>query len=190
MSTRSEVTGLLRAWSAGDATALDRLIPLVYDRLSEIAHAHLRDERTGHTLNTTALVHETYLKLVDVQRMEWRDQAHFRSMASRLMRRILVDHARRRAAGKRPNPKQRSDFREDMVASETDLDMVLDLDRVLGRLEELSPRQSSALEQRYFGGLTVEETAAVLGVSVATAERDLRAARAFLAREWAEERGR
>ncbi len=184
MPTPSEITRLLKQWSQGDSGALDRLMPLVYERLSEMAHAHLRRERSGHILNTKGLVHETYLKLVDINQVEWRDRAHFLSMASRLMRRILVDYSRQRNAQKRSGGLQRVDFQEELLMSESNTDVVLELDDALSRLEELSPRQCQAVEQHYFGGLTADESAAVLGVSRATVERDLRAARAWLAREW------
>ena len=186
MATKSEITRLLKRWGEGDAAALDRLMPLVYERLSQIARSHLNGERPDHSLNTQALVHETYLKLVHVNSVEWTDRAHFRSMASRVMRRILVDHARRKRARKRGGDQDRVDLRDDLLLTEQDATQLLDLDDALNRLETLAPRQAQAVSHHYFGGLTAEETAVVLGVSRATVERDLRAARAWLAGQWSD----
>ncbi len=184
MPPQADITRLLMNWSGGEREALDRLMPLVYTQLRQMAHARLREERAEHTLNTTALVHEAYLKLVDISQVQWQDRAHFLAMASRLMRRILVDYWRKKKAYKRGGDQHRVIIDEQLLAGSGDPDTVLDLDDALSRLEKLSPRQSQAVEQRYFGGLTAEESAQVLGVSRATVERDLRAARAWLAREW------
>lgn len=188
MSPQADITRLLVSWSGGEREALDRLIPLVYSQLRQMAHQRLREERVDHTLNTTALVHEAYLKLIDINEVQWQDRAHFLAMASRLMRRILVDYWRKKKAYKRGGDQQRIVLNEDLLVPASDPDTVLDFDDALTRLEKLSPRQSQAVEHRYFGGLSAEESAQVLGVSRATVERDLRAARAWLAREWGKER--
>ena len=178
-----DVTGLLHAWSGGDPAALDRLLPVVYDELRRMAQNRLRGERADHTLGTTGLVHEAYLRLVDVQQVQWNDRAHFLAMASRTMRRVLVDYAKARNAQKRGGGAEHMSLDEQFLSDE-DAETVLDLDDALTRLEGLAPRPAQALECRYFGGLTNDEAATALNVSVATVERDLRFARAWLAREW------
>ena len=183
MQGSHDLTRLLRDWSAGDQGALDSVIPLVYDELRRLAHNRLRRERPGHTLNTTALVHEAYVKLVDVKEASFRDRAHFLAMASRAMRRILVDYARARNAAKRGGGAENVTLDEALKIPEDYAAAVSELDEALGRLEEFDPRQSQVIEHRYFGGLTLEETAEVLGVSLATVKRDLRFARAWLAKE-------
>ena len=187
-SSQADITRLLVDWSGGEREALDRLIPLVYTQLRQMAHQRLREERVDHTLNTTALVHEAYLKLIDINEVHWQDRAHFLAMASRLMRRILVDYWRKKKAHKRGGDQQRMVLDEGLLLPASDPDTVLDFDDALTRLEKLNPRQSQAVEHRYFGGLSAEESAQVLGVSRATVERDLRAARAWLAREWGKDR--
>ena len=190
MQSKADITQLLLNWSGGNRDALDRLMPLVYTQLRQLAHARLREERADHTLNTTDLVHEAYVKLVDINQVQWHDRAHFLAMASRLMRRILVDYWRKKKDHKRGGEQQRVDFEEALLMPEARPETVLDLDDALKRLEQLSPRQSQAVECRYFGGMTSEETAEVLGISRATVERDLRAARAWLARGWGKQRSR
>jgi len=177
------VTQLLLHWGDGDERALDRLLPLVYEQLRQLAHARLAGERADHTLNTTALVHEAYLKLVDINQVQWKDRTHFLAMASRQMRRILVDYARERKAAKRGGVQYKVVLDEERFLPEAQVEIVLELDEALKRLEERNPRQSQAVAYRYFGGLTVEETAAALGISRATAERDLKFARAWLSRD-------
>lgn len=177
-----DVTVLLQRWSDGERTALDQLMPLVYDRLRRLAHDRLRDERHGRSLNTTALVHDAYLKLVDLRRARFRDRAHFLAMASRVMRRLLVDHARARRAAKRGGGAEPLEL-EGLEISDERADALTDLDEALERLATVDTRRSQILEQRYFGGLSLEETAEVLGVSLATVKRDLRFARAWLAAE-------
>ncbi len=177
------VTQLLLHWGDGDEQALDRLLPLVYEQLKQLAHARLAGERADHTLNTTALVHEAYLKLIDINQVQWKDRTHVLAMASRQMRRILVDYARERKAAKRGGVQYKVKLDEERLLPEAQIEIVLELDDTLKRLEELNPRRSQAVEHRYFGGMTVEETAAALGVSRATAERDLKFARAWLARD-------
>ncbi len=188
MPPPAEITRLLLNWSGGQREALDRLIPLVYTQLRQLAHARLREERSDHTLSTTALVHEAYVKLVDINQVQWHDRAHFLAMASRLMRRILVDYWRKKKAYKRGGELQQVDLDEALLMPEARPETVLDLDDALKRLEYLNPRQSQVVEHLYFGGMTSEETAEVLGISRATVERDLRAARAWLAREWGKHR--
>lgn len=183
MDDRSQVTRLLRRVGDGDTEALDALVPLLYPELRKIAHARLRGERSGHTLSTTALVHEAYLRLVDIDRMEWRDRAHFFAMASRVMRRVLVDYARARGAQKRGGGWKRIELAEAGELSDEHARAIEDLDGALTRLEKVSPRQSRLLEHRYFAGLKLKECAEVLGVSLSTVKADLRFARAWLARE-------
>ena len=177
-----DVTQMLLRWSEGDDQALDRLLPVVYDQLRQMAHARLRRERPGHTLNTTALVHEAYLELVDLDQVQWKDRAHFLAMASRVMRNVLVDYAYRRQTQKRGGGQQRVDLDEERLIPDADVEKVLALDEVLKGLAAAHPRPAQAIEQSYFGGLTNEETAEALGVSRATVERDLRFARVWLAR--------
>lgn len=178
-----DITGLLRQWGAGDSAALDRLMPIVYDRLRRLARARLRAEGAACSLNTTALVHEAYLRLVDSPTPSLRDRSHFLGLASRVMRHLLVDHARARKAAKRGGGVPSPDLEPLMFLPDRDLDAATELDEALRRLEALDARQSRILEQRYFGGLSLEETAEALGVSLATVKRELRSARAWLALE-------
>ena len=182
-SAASEVTGLLRRWSAGDESARDRLIPLVYDRLRELAHRRLGGAPVERSLNTTALVHEAYIRLVDVPRVDLRDRAHFLALASQIMRNLLVDRARARLAEKRGGGVRPVEFDELVWVADENLETVTELDEALKRLEGLNPRQGQLLQHRYFGGLSLEESAAAFGVSLATAKRELRSARAWLALE-------
>ena len=181
--TPGDVTRLLLEWKRGDAAALDRLLPLIYAELRRIASRHLRRERLGHTLQPTALVHEAYLKLVQATELEWRDRAHFFAVAARVMRQILVDHARARQAGKRGGALRKVSI-EDVAAPGVTADVdLLALDTALGRLAHFDPQQSRVVELRYFGGLTIEETAEVIGVSPATVKREWMMAKAWLRRE-------
>jgi len=182
-SAPSEITRLLKRWTAGDVYARDQLIPLVYDRLRELAHQRLRSAPGEHTLNTTALVHEAYIRLVGAPRMDLPDRAHFLALASQIMRNLLVDRARARTTAKRGGDKTPLQLEETLWVSDKDLDTVTELDEALTRLEGLNPRQSQLLLHRYFGGLSLSETAAAIGVSLATAKRELRSARAWLALE-------
>ena len=179
----SDITRLLHRWTEGDAGARDELVPLVYDRLRQLARQRLRYTPGDHSLDTTALVHEAYIRLVDVQNVDLRDRASFLALASRVMRNLLVDHARARTAAKRGGGKAPLPLEEALVMSDQQLELISDLDEALRRLEQMNPRQSALLEQRYFGGLSTEEAAQALGVSVATVKRDLRSARAWLALE-------
>ena len=176
-----QVTGLLRAWSDGDQAALEQLVPLVEAELRRLARAHMRRERQGHTLQTTALVNEAFIRLVDAQQVRWNDRAHFLGISARLMRRVLVDHARARGYQKRGGGAQRVTLDEARIAgSETSLNVIA-LDRALERLAALKPREAKVVELRFFGGLSVEETADVLQVSADTIKRDWRLAKAWLA---------
>ena len=175
-----DVTQLLSDWQRGDRTAFDRLVPLVYDELRRVARARLRRERDEHTLQTTALVHEAYVRLVDLDRMSLRDRTHFFAMASRLMREILVDHARRKNAGKRGGGAERVSLDpEDSPARVVSLDL-LALDEALTQLAGVDPRLCQVVELRFFGGLSIAETAVALDVSDATVERDWVVAKAWL----------
>jgi len=180
-SAAKPVTALLRAWSGGDEKARDQLLPLVYDELRRRAAAHIRRERRGHTLQPTALVHEAYLRLVE-QNVVWKNRSHFFGLASEMMRRILVDHARNRKTGKRAGGWTRVELDEAMaISEERDIDLLL-LDQALTELSTVDAGHGRIVELRFFGGLTLEETAEVLGVSRATVKRDWRLARAWLYR--------
>lgn len=184
MVTARNVTALLGDWSRGDATALDQLLPLVYAELRRIAARQIRSERANHTLQPTALVHEVYLRLVDQRQVDWQNRAHFLGVTARIMRRILVDHARRHGAHKRGAGVQcvSIDDAKELVASE-ELPL-LALDDALERLEKLDSDLSRIVELRAFGGMTIEEAAHVLKVSPSTAKRDWRTAKAWLHREF------
>ena len=176
------VTALLQAWGNGDLAARDRLFPLVYGELRRRAAHYLRRERPGHTLQPTALVHEAYLHLAGPKRMAWTGRAHFLAVASQAMRRVLIDHARRKRAGKRWGHGVQVPLEEGAATSQPrEVDLIL-LDESLDELASLSPGQARLVELRYFGGLTTEEAAEVLGVSHATVERRWNLARAWLFR--------
>jgi RNA polymerase sigma factor (TIGR02999 family) len=178
-----DVTELLHAWSAGDPDARDRLLPLVYAELRRRAAGYLRRERRGHTLQPTALVHEAYLKLVDQRRPQWRNRAQFFGVAAELMRRILVDRARARRAVKRSGQWTRVTVAEPPGVTLPVLPEVLDLDAALTRLAAFDARMSRIAELRFFGGLSLQETAEVMSLSIATIERDWQTARAWLYKE-------
>ena len=178
-----EVTQLLLAWNQGEPAALEKLVPLVHAELSRLAHHYMAGERTGHTLQTTALVNEAYLRLVDSSQVRWQNRAHFMAVSAQLMRRILVDFARSRNYLKRGAGAQQVPLDEAMVISEApDLDIV-ELDRALGELAAVDARKSQVVELRFFGGLTEEEAAEVLKVSPETIRRDMRLAKTWLLRE-------
>lgn len=180
----SEITVLLRKVGGGDREALGQLVPLLYERLRRLARHRLMRERSDHTLNTTALVHEAYLELVDIDHADWRDRAHFLAAASRVMRHILVDYARQRNSQKRGGGQVRVELHEDALQLSAEYaEAVEDLHDALTRLEAISPVQSQLLEQKYFGGLTLEECAEAQGASRATVARELKLARAWLACE-------
>jgi RNA polymerase sigma factor (TIGR02999 family) len=174
-----DVTELLQAWSAGDGSALERLVPVVYDELRRLARGFLRGERSGHTLQTTALVHEAYLRLIDRQRLRFEHREQFLALTAQTMRRVLVDHARGHRALKRQAPDLRDLGDATRLARQRPVDL-LDLDEALIELSRLDPRQGRVVELRFFGGLTVEETARVLEISERTVKRDWRVARAHL----------
>lgn len=178
-----DVTRLLLAWGQGDQAALGRLVPIVHAELHRIAMRCMSDERAGHSLQATALVNEAYLRLVNVKQVTWQDRTHFLSMAARLMRRVLVEHARRRRSLKRGSGDGNVPLEDDLVVSpEPPRDFVA-LDDALCALSAVDERKSRVVELRFFGGLTVEETADVLNVSVDTVMRDWKMARAWLLRE-------
>jgi len=179
----SEVTGLLKRWSAGDEHARDQLIPLVYERLRELAHQRLRGAAPEDSLNTTGLVHEAYIRLVDAPRLALPDRAHFLALASEVMRNLLVDRARARMAAKRGGGQTPLELNETLLVADDDLENVTELHEAISRLQSLSPRQALLLQHRYFGGLSLEETATAIGTSLATVKRELRSARAWLALE-------
>jgi RNA polymerase sigma factor (TIGR02999 family) len=181
--SQSDVTGLLQAWSQGDLAAFDQLAPLVYQELKRLARRYMRQERPDHTLQATALVNEAYLRLIDLNRMQWQNRAHFFAVSAQMMRRILVEFARQRHRHKRGGNAQRVtlvDLPE--ISSERGADVVA-LDEALSRLEANDARMSRVVELRFFGGLSVEETADVLKVSPETVMRDWKTAKVWLLRE-------
>jgi RNA polymerase sigma factor (TIGR02999 family) len=182
-ASSSEVTLLLRAWGEGDVQALDRLAPIVYQELHRIARGYMARERTDHTLQTTALVNEAYVRLVDARQVTWHDRAHFFAVCARAMRRILVDHARSRGYVKRGGGKLHVQFDEAFGMVWSADSNLLELDEALDRLSALDPRKARVIEMRFFGGLSVEETAEALGISPETVMRDWKLARAWLYRE-------
>jgi RNA polymerase sigma factor (TIGR02999 family) len=174
------ITELLMGWNQGDKGALDRLMPLVYDQLRNVARHRLAAEDSRQTLESAALVNETYLRLVDQERVEWRNRAHFFALSARMMRRILVDHARQRRAAKRGGDTPRLSLDQSLgLAERKDLDVVA-LDQALDILSKLDPQQAHVIELRFFGGLTIEETSEALHISPATVTRDWVTAKAWL----------
>jgi len=174
------ITELLIGWNQGDKGALDRLMPLVYDELRIVARHRLAAEDSRQTLESAALVNETYLRLVDQERVEWRNRAHFFAISARMMRRILVDHARQRRAAKRGGDTPRLSLDQSLgLVERKDLDVVA-LDEALGNLSKLDPQQARVIELRFFGGLTIEETSEALHISPATVTRDWVTAKAWL----------
>jgi len=181
-SAPSDVTALLQAWSDGDRGALDRLTPIVYDQLRRLARGHLRRERTGHSLQTTVLVNEAYVRLVDYKRMQWQNRAHFFAVSAQLMRRILVEHARRRNL-KRGGAVPHVSLEEAAEVGQGRPTDLVALDDAMNALARFDARKARVVEMRFFGGLSVEETAEVLKVSAVTVMRDWSTARAWLYRE-------
>jgi RNA polymerase sigma factor (TIGR02999 family) len=179
MTGRDQITDLLLQARGGDPGAVDRLYSAVYQELRRIAHRHLQGERPGHTLGTTGLIHETYVKLVDLARVDWQDRGHFFRVASGAMRRILVDYARKHRAARRGGGMQTRSLEDQVPAAERS-DTLLALDEALERLTGFSPRMSQVVECRFFGGLTEDETAQALGVTTRTVQRDWAKARAWL----------
>lgn len=182
----AKITKLLKAHSSGDQKALDELMPLVYEKMHELAQYRMLGERSGHTLNTTGLVHEAYLKLVQFNRVNWESRAHFFGMASQVMRNILVDYAIKKKAQKRGGDRHRVTLGKGNIATEVNLYDILSIHQALEQLAEIDERQVRVVECRFFGGLTLEETAKALDISTATVSRDWRMARAWLNRELTE----
>jgi RNA polymerase sigma-70 factor, ECF subfamily len=182
-----EVTRLLQAWGAGDERALERLMPLVYNELHRLAHRYMAGEQPGQTLQTTALVHEVYLRLVDVNNIDWQDRAHFYAICARLMRRILVDFARSRNYQKRGGHFPHIELEKAVTVSAVVGSELLAVDEALKELAKLDQRKSEVVELRFFGGLTVEQVAAALKVSPETVMRDWKLAKAWLLRELSHE---
>ena len=176
----NQVTGLLEAWSHGDKAALDKLTPLVYNELRRLAHHYMSRERAGHTLQTTALVNEAYVRLVDQKNVQWQSRAHFFAVAAQVMRHILIDHARTRGRVKRGGEAQRVSLEDAETMSAERAAELLALEEALIEMEKIDARRSKVVELRYFGGLNIEETAEILGISPETAKRDWRIARAWL----------
>ncbi len=182
-----EVTVHLRAWASGDSSALGEIVPLIYEELQRLAHNQLRRERRGHTLDTTGLVHEAYARLVNLNQIAWTDRAHFLALAATSMRRVLINYAEARRAQKRGGGQQAVSIDDAPIQLQSDaptnIEDLIALSDALERLGELDERQAKVVEGRFFGGMTVEETAEVLGISPATAKRDWTMARAWLNRE-------
>jgi len=179
-----EVTQLLKAWSGGDAAALDQLTPKVYVELHRMAGKYMRNERAGNTLQTTALVNEVYMRLVDAVKVNWQDRAHFFAVSATMMRRILVDRARARGSAKRGGPmaKVNLDDAPEVAGGKRDREIVA-IDEALEELAQMDPRKARVIELRFFGGLSVEETAEVLKISAQSVMRDWKLAKAWLTRE-------
>jgi len=177
------ITGLLRAWSAGDQAALDQLAPIVHGELKRIARRYMARERQGHTLQPSALVNEAFLRLVDVHGVRWQDRAHFFALSAQMMRRILVSYALARSAGKRGGAVRHVSLNEALVVSPSRDSEIVELDAALESLAKLDPRKARTVELRFFAGLSVEETAVALKVSPQTVLRDWKLSKTWLARE-------
>ena len=178
----ADITAQLQAWGAGEPSARERLFPLVYDELRRIAHRQLRRERSGHTLDTTALVHEAYLRLASPVSQDWKDRSHFFAVAAIAMRRILVDYARRYRTSKRGDAPRRVSLTDTLLVAEARADTLLAVDEALTELARIDPRLSRVVECRFFAGLTEEETAGILGVTARTVRRDWTKAKGWLHR--------
>ena len=178
-----QVTGLLRQWRDGDESALDQLMPLIHDALHRLAHQHVNRERRGHTLQTTALVNEAYLRLVEQRGVDWESRAHFFAASARVMRHVLVDYARQRASGKRGGQLKRITLDGDVAVSAERAAEIVALDDAMEALDKVNPRGCKVVELRYFGGMNTKDAAAVLEISETTVERDWRLAKAWLYRE-------
>ena len=181
-SSPSDVTQLLLDWSNGDKAALDKLVPVVYEELRRLASYYMRRERPGHTLQTSALVNEAYMRLVDYRQMQWQSRAHFFAVAAQAMRRVLVDHARKQRFAKRGGGAVNVSLDESLAVSQKQAADLIALDDALTDLEAIDARKSRIVELRYIGGLNIEETAEVLDISPATVQREWRAAKAWLYR--------
>jgi RNA polymerase sigma factor (TIGR02999 family) len=178
-----DVTQLLKAWSSGEQDALEKLVPLVHDELHRLAHRYMVREKAGHTLQTTALLNEAYMRLVDASRVEWQNRAHFYAISANLMRRILVDFARSRGYQKRGGGIVKVEFDGERIPSPPQGADLVAIDDALTALAQFDPREAKVVELRFFGGLSEEETAEVLGVSSRTVKRDWALAKAWLTRE-------
>ncbi len=183
MSASEEITRLLVDWRSGDQAALDRLLPLVYDELRRVARSHMRREQPDHVLQTTALVHEAYLRLVDQKNVKWQTRAHFFAVAAQVMRHILIDFARGRQRAKRGSGMAELPLHDVAVVSDARADELMAVHSALENLTMVDPRKGKVFELRYFGGLSVDEVAEALNVSAATVARDWRMAKAWLRRE-------
>lgn len=183
MDQRDDITDLLLQACAGDAGALAQVFPQIYEELRRLAHRNLQRESTGHTLSTTALVHEAYIRLMDQTRVQWSGRAHFMAIAATAMRRILVDHARRHLSQKRGGALRRVPLESVNPAVEERADLLVALDEALGRLKELDGRRARVVECRFFGGMTEEETAEALGIGLRTAKREWSKAKSWLYQE-------
>jgi RNA polymerase sigma factor (TIGR02999 family) len=182
-SSSRQVTDLLQAWGGGDQEALEKLVPLVYEQLHQAAGRCMARERPGHTFQTTALIHETYLRLVNIRQVKWQNRAHFFALCAKLMRRILIDFARSRGSRKRGGAIQHIDLKETLLVNSRNDEDLLALDDALNRLEILDARKSRVVELRFFGGLDVKETAKVMGISSDTVMRDWKFAKVWLLRD-------
>lgn len=182
-TAQSQITQLLKQWGEGKGQALDELMPLVYGELKRLAGSYLRRERPDHTLQSAALVNEAYVRLIDQNQVQWQNRAHFFGIAAQMMRRILVDHARSHKAEKRGSGMPVLSLDEAVAEVQNQGINLLGLDEALSRLEKIDPQQGKIVELRFFSGLSIEETATVLGISIATVKRDWAAARAWLYRE-------
>jgi RNA polymerase sigma-70 factor, ECF subfamily len=182
MTASTSLTELLDDLRRGDRSALEKLTPLIYDELRRIAHRYVQRERNGQTLQTTALVNEAYIRLAGQEQHSWQDRAHFLAVTARVMRHILIDHARRRRAARHGGEVQTVPLEEAALMPMQRAAELMALDEALGELKRLDPRKSEVVELRYFGGLSLEETAEILGISVMTVRRDWRAAKAWLFR--------
>ncbi len=180
--SQKNVTGLLLEWQQGDSAAFDKLTPLVYEELRRMAHRYMQQERAGHTLQTTALVNEAYVRLVGQQKIEWQSRAHFFAVTAQVMRHVLIDHARQRHYAKRGGGAQHVSLGDASLMTQERAAELVALDEALDELAQLDPRKGRVVELRYFGGLSLEETAEVLKVSLMTVRRDWRAAKAWLYR--------
>lgn len=183
MRDRSEITQILQRVKFGSSEAYNKLFPLVYDHLKAIAFMHLNNEKPGHTLSQTDLVHEVYLKLIDQSDINWKDRAHFYAIASRCMRQILIDYARKRKSQKRGGPLEPMTYLDGMMKVEQQVDDLLNLDKALRRLSRLNKRLAEVVEYRYFGEMSIEDTAEVMGISTSTVIRDWAKARGWLYKE-------
>jgi RNA polymerase sigma factor (TIGR02999 family) len=183
MPQTHEITALLQAWSNGESEALAKLIPLVDHELKKIAHAYIRKERPGHILQTTALMDEALIRLMETEKISWTDRKHFYSLAAKRMRQVLIDYARKQMAGKRGNRPDQVDLTDSVPLALEAPEQLIMLHDALTKLASIDERKASVVEHRYFGGFTLEEVAEILGVAQATVDRDWRLARAWLKRE-------